>query len=150
MMTFLLLTGPNASHFGPVALPIVGELTRRGHRVVYLTTSEFAEAAAAAAGGASVLTYESAAASMDATGWAEVFAFDDPMLPHLLLLKENWQVQKAAEAALDEAPPDVILYEDSVSFAARLLAERWNRPAVRITGGLASNDQYSWYQDFAD
>jgi dTDP-L-oleandrosyltransferase len=144
MTTALLLTGPTAGNVHPT-LPIVGELTRRGHRVMHLTTSEFAEATVAF--GASVLTYESAAASLDPT---EVFAFDDPMLPHLLLLKENLQVQKAAEAALDEEPPDVIIYEDTQSFAGKLLAHRWNRPTVRITVGFATNDKYSWYQDFAD
>ena len=144
MTTALLLTGPTAGNVLPT-LPIVGELARRGHRVVHLTTAEFAEAAAAC--GASVLTYESPAANLDPT---EVFAFDDPMLPHLLLLKENMRVQRAAEAVLDEAPPDVIVYEDTPCFAGQLLARRWNRPTVRINVGFASNDKYSLYQDFAD
>jgi MGT family glycosyltransferase len=143
MTSALLLTGPNAGNVYPT-LPIVGELTRRGHRVVHLTTSEFAEATAAF--GALVLTYESAAASLDPT---EVFAFDDPMLPHLLYLKENLRVQKAAEAALDEAPPDLIVYEDGPFIAGKLLARRWNRPVVRITVGFATNEKYSYYDDVA-
>lgn len=144
MMTALLLTGPMAGNVHPT-LPVVGELTRRGHRVVHLTTSEFAEATAAF--GASARTYSSAVASLDP---AEVFAFEDPMLPHLLLLKENLQVQKAAEAVIEDAPPDVIIYEETPCFAAKLLADRWNRPTVRISVGFATNDKYSLYDDFAD
>lgn len=142
MTTALLLTGPSDVH---PTLPLVGELTRRGLRVVHLTIPTFAEATAAF--GASVLTYESAVASMDP---AEVFAFEDPMLPHLLYLKENLQVQRAAEAALDEAPPDVIIYEDAPFIAGKLLARRWNRPAVRVSAGFVANDKYSYYDDFAD
>src|SRR5262249_28788927 len=104
-------------------------------------------AEATAACGASVLTYESPAANLDP---AEVFAFDDPMLPHLLLLKENMRVQQAAEAALDEAPPDLVVYEGTPRFAGQLLAPRGNRRTVRINVGFASNDTYSLYQDFAD
>jgi dTDP-L-oleandrosyltransferase len=144
MMTALLLTGPHAGNVHPT-LSLVGELTRRGHRVVHLTTSEFAEAAAEF--GATVLTYESAVAGLDP---AEVFASEDPALPHTLYLKENLQVLHAAEEAFDSAPPDVVLYEDAPFIAGKLLAHRWNRPAVRISAGFATNQEYSYYQEMVD
>ncbi|WP_007023588.1 macrolide family glycosyltransferase [Saccharomonospora iraqiensis] len=144
MITALLLTGPHIGNVDP-ALSLVGELTRRGHRVVHLTTDEFADAATKF--GASVLTYESAVASLDP---AEVFDADDPTVPHMLYLRENVQIHRAAEAAFDESPPDVILYEDAPFIAARLLAHRWNRPMVRLSAGFATNQEFSYYQEMAD
>ncbi|TVT61469.1 glycosyl transferase [Amycolatopsis rhizosphaerae] len=144
MITALLLTGPHAGNVYPT-LSLVGELTRRGHRVVHLTTKEFADATTSF--GASVLTYESAVAGLDP---AEVFGAGDPVLPHLLYLKENLRIQRAAEAAFDAAPPDVILYEDAPFIAGRLLARRWNREAVRLSVGFATNDHYSYYQEMVD
>lgn len=144
MITALLLTGPHAGNVHPT-LSLVGELTRRGHRVVHLTTSEFADATASF--GASVLTYESAVAGLDP---AEVFGANDPTLPHMLYLQENLQIQQAAEAAFDGAPPDVILYEDAPFIAGRLLAHRWNRPTVRLSAGFATNHEYSYYQEMVD
>lgn len=144
MTTALLLTGPHAGNVHPI-LSLVGELTRRGHRVAHLTTSEFADAAASF--GASVVTYESAIASLDP---AAVFGADDPSLPHMLYLQENLQILRAAEAAFDGSPPDVVLYEDSPFIAGRLVAHRWNRPAVRLSVGFATNHEYSYYQDMID
>lgn len=144
MTTVLLLTGPHAGNVHPT-LTLVGELTRRGHRVVHLTTSEFADAAASF--GASVLTYESAVAGLDP---AEVFASADPSLPHTLYLKENLQVLRAARAAFDQDPPDVVVYEDAPFIAGRLLAHRWRRPAVRLSVGFATNHAYSYYQEMID
>jgi MGT family glycosyltransferase len=144
MTTALLLTGPHAGNVHPT-LSLVGELTRRGHRVVHLTTTEFAGAAASF--GASVLTYESAVANLNP---AEVFGAADPALPHMLYLQENVQILQAAEAALDGSPPDVLLYEDSPFIAGRLLAHRWNRPAVRLSAGFATNHKYSYYQEMID
>lgn len=144
MTTALLLTGPHAGNVHPT-LSLVGELTRRGHRVVHLTTSEFAGATESF--GASVLTYESAIASLDP---AEVFASNDPSLPHTLYLRENVQILKAAEAAFDESPPDVVIYEDSPFIAGKLVAHRWSRPAVRLSMGFATNHKYSYYQDMVD
>lgn len=144
MATALLLTGPHAGNVHPT-LSLVGELTRRGHLVAHLTTSEFAGATESF--GASVLTYESAVASLDP---AEVFASSDPSLPHTLYLRENVQILKAAEAAFDGSPPDVVLYEDSPFIAGRLVAHRWDRPAVRLSMGFATNHKYSYYQDMVD
>ncbi|MGW5668696.1 macrolide family glycosyltransferase [Micromonospora sp. NPDC003776] len=144
MTTALLLTGPHAGNVYPI-LSLVRELTRRGHQVVHLTTDEFAGATASF--GASVLTYESAIASLDP---AEVFAANDPTLPHMLYLRENLQILEAAEAAFDGAPPDVVIYEDSPFIAGRLMAHRWNKPTVRLSVGFATNDKFSYYQEMVD
>ena len=141
----LLITGPHAGNVYPI-LGLVAELTRRGHRVRYLTHTEFAHLAAGV--GASGLTYRSAVADLDP---AEVFtAEDDGARPHMLYLEENLRILQAAEAACDPCPPDVILYEDFPFIAGQLLASRWNRPAVRLSVGFASNHAYSYYQDMID
>lgn len=138
----LVLTGPHAGNVHPV-LPLVNELTGRGQRVTLASTSEFADLALGA--GASVLQYESAVASLNP---AEVFAADDDgALLHMLYLEENLQILRAAEAELDDSPPDVVVYEDFAFVAAQLVAQRWSRPAVRISVGFATNDAYSYYDD---
>ncbi|MER7013617.1 macrolide family glycosyltransferase [Saccharopolyspora sp. NPDC000359] len=144
MMSVLLLTGPHAGNVHPT-FSLVRELVRRGHQVTHLTTPEFA--AAAAATGASVLAYDSVVADLDP---AEVFGSGDPTLPHSLYLRENLQVLAAAEAAFDGMPPSVVLYEDSPFIAGKLLEHRWNRPAVRISVGFATNGQYSYYREMAE
>ena len=141
----LLLTGPHPGSVYPI-LSVVAELTRRAHRVTYQTTEEFARLAASA--GASVLNYRSRIADVDP---AEVFTGDDDgALPHMMYLEENLHIVRAAEAARDETPPDVILYEDFAFIAGKLLAARWKRPAVRLSVGFASNDAYSFYDDYVE
>ncbi|HTY35338.1 macrolide family glycosyltransferase [Mycobacterium sp.] len=141
----LLMTGPHAGNVYPV-LPVVAELTHRRHRLTHVTITEFAHLASAV--GASVLNYGTSIAELDP---AEVFAAnDDGALPHMLYLQENLQILRAAEAAFDGSPPDVVLYEDFAFIAGRLLAYRWNRPAVRLSVGFATNHAYSFYQDMID
>jgi MGT family glycosyltransferase len=141
----LLMTGPHAGNVYPV-LPVVAELTRRRHRVTHATITEFADLASAV--GASVLNYGTSIAELDP---AEVFAAnDDGARPHMLYLQENLQILRAAETAFDGSPPDVVVYEDFAFIAGRLLAYRWNRPAVRLSVGFATNHAYSFYQDMID
>jgi dTDP-L-oleandrosyltransferase len=141
----LLLTGPHAGNVYPL-LSLVAELTRRGHHVTHLTTVEFADLGTEA--GASVLSYDSVVMDVDP---AVVFAADDDgATPHMLYLEENLQILRAAEAAFDRSPPDVILYEDFPYIAGQLLAHRWSRPTVRLSMGFASNHAYSYYQDMID
>src|ERR1044072_9222940 len=100
----LLLTGPHAGNVYPL-LSLVAELTRRGHRVTHLTTTEFADLATGA--GASALSYESVVMNFDPAVVSA--ADDDGATPHMLYLEENLQILRAAEAAFDGSPPDVIL-----------------------------------------
>ena len=141
-MDALLLHGPHAGNVYPI-VPLVAELTGRGHHVTQATTAEFSHLAERV--GADALAYESAIMNLDP---AEVFAADDDgSLPHKLYLRENLQIVGAAEAAFDESPPDVVVYEDFAFVAGYLLAARWNRPAVRISVGFATNEAYSYYDD---
>ena len=141
-LNIVLLNGPHAGNLHPI-LPLVAELTGRGHRVTQALTAEFAHLGAGA--GASVLEYRSAVMDLDP---AEVFAADDDgSLPHTLYLKENLQILEAAEAAFDSSPPDVVVCEDFPYVAGQLLAFKWGRPAVRISVGFATNDAYSYYDD---
>jgi dTDP-L-oleandrosyltransferase len=127
-------------------LAVVAELIRRGHRVTYLTSEPFAEPVAAT--GAEVVRYDSPLAGVDA---AEVFAEDDAgALPHLLYLRENVAVLRAAEAHFGATAPDAVLYDDFPFIAGRLLAHRWRRPAGRLSVAFVSNEHYSFSQDMLD
>lgn len=124
------------------SLGVVSELARRGHRISYLTGPAFAEEVTAA--GATVVPYQS--------------AFDDFHVPdvvgrpdaetqlHLVYVRENVAILRAAEEALREDPPDLVAYDIMPFLAGRLLARRWNRPAVRFNGGFAENEHYSMFE----
>jgi len=127
-------------------LATVGELVRRGHRVTYVTSADFAPHVAAT--GAAVLQYESRIAEVDP---AEVFAdAEDGALPHMLYLEENTAVLKATESGYGPEPPDLVVYGDFPVIAGQLLAARWDRPAARLSAAFASNETYSFSRDMIE
>ncbi|MFC6090018.1 macrolide family glycosyltransferase [Saccharothrix lopnurensis] len=124
------------------SLGVVGELARRGHRISYLTGPAFAEEVAAA--GAEVLLYKSA---FDDFHVPDVVQREDAETQlHLVYVRENVALLRAAEEALRNDPPDLVAYDVMPFLAGRLLAKRWNRPAVRFNGGFAENEHYSMFE----
>jgi MGT family glycosyltransferase len=137
----LVLSVQGHGHVYPSLGP-VGELVKRGHRVSYLTTPLFTDVVEAA--GARAVHYRS--------------AFDDFHVPdvvtqadaeaqmHLIYLKENEAILRAAEAAFDRDPPDLVVYDVFPFIAGRLLATEWGRPAVRLSPIFAANEHYSIFE----
>ncbi|MGW3960892.1 macrolide family glycosyltransferase [Amycolatopsis sp. NPDC005003] len=122
------------------SLPAIAELARRGHRVHYVTSAEFAPTIAAA--GAEPVLYTSPMASVNP---AEVLeAADDGATGHLFYLKENDAIRQAAEARFADAPPDMVVFDSFPFIAGRLLATRWRRPSARLHAGFASNERFSY------
>lgn len=146
-MTYRMLVVNVASH-GHVlpTLPVVAELVGRGHEVTYLTSPGYARMVADA--GAAVLPYESVIAHLDP---AEVFGEDEVgTRPHMLYLKENLAILRAARAGYGDAPPDLVLYGDFPMIAGQLLARGYRRPAVRLHAAFASNEHYSFSRDMIE
>ncbi len=116
---------PEHGHINPT-LAIVAELVRRGHRVSYPTTEEFAPRVAEA--GATPLLYRStlpSASSKDEwpTDLAQGLA---------LFLDEAMAVVPGQLAAFEEDRPDLVLY-DIAAHGARVLAQHWNVPSLQLS-----------------
>jgi len=124
------------------SLGLVSELARRGHRISYVTTSQFAEEVTAA--GAALVPYKS---EFDDFHVPEVAKQDDAETQlHLVYVRENVAILRAAEEGLRDDPPDLVAYEVMPFIAGRLLAKSWNRPALRQYGGFAENEHYSMFE----
>ncbi|PZG24388.1 glycosyl transferase [Micromonospora craterilacus] len=125
------------------SLGLVSELVRRGHRVSYVTTPLFADAVTAA--GATVVPYKS---EFDTFHVPEVVTREDAETQlHLVYVRENEAILRAAEEGLDDDVPDLVVYDIFPFIAGRLLATRWQRPAVRLSGGFAANEHYSLFEE---
>ncbi|MGX1885251.1 macrolide family glycosyltransferase [Streptomyces sp. NPDC055287] len=136
-----VLGAPYQGHVNPT-LPIVADLVGRGHRITYVTTDQFAGAVSAA--GAKVVSYESvwpANRSVPAETSAE-----EMVKGPLQLLRENIAVATAVEHELAADLPDLLLYDTLMNFGARVLAEKWERPAAQFIPLLASNEHFSVLQ----
>ncbi|MFI6637965.1 nucleotide disphospho-sugar-binding domain-containing protein [Streptomyces sp. NPDC050504] len=114
-------------------LPIAQELRRRGHRVTYVTTRDFAPRAVAT--GVDVLVHEPCPAyGLEVDLWACESAADPVSVVSTLDCAED------IHSALVDDIPDLVLYEASARITARLLTCRWNRPAVQILPSFAGSD----------
>ncbi|MGW5668700.1 macrolide family glycosyltransferase [Micromonospora sp. NPDC003776] len=124
------------------SLALVSELARRGHRISYMTGPAFAEEVTAA--GATVVPYKS---EFDDFHVPDVIGREDAETQlHLVYVRENVAILRAAREALRDDPPDLVAYDVMPFLAGRLLAKHWHRPAVRLSGGFAENEHYSLFE----
>ena len=114
----------SSGHFNPT-LPVVSELVRRGHRVSYATTADFAPKAAAA--GATPVV---CASVLPSTQRGEQWPLDDTVAMSDLYLQEALVSLPDQTAAFEADRPDLIVY-DCLGFNAQVLARRWGIPSVR-------------------
>ncbi|WP_103348662.1 macrolide family glycosyltransferase [Amycolatopsis sp. CA-128772] len=137
MAHIALLNIPAYGHVMPT-LDVAAELVRRGHRVTFATTDQFADLVAAT--GAQVLRYESSLTPKPRT--------EDPpadfaaWLP-LVLVMESTATIPVFEAAFAGDVPDLILYDRTVYATGRVLAAKWGVPAVELFPSFAYNDHWS-------
>lgn len=132
----LVMSHPDHGHVIP-NLAVVTELVDRGHRVTYLTGARTASIAEAA--GATVVQYDSRYKQADFTGVAH-----DPRYLLNLLLDESTAMLRTADAELAADPPSLILYDTSILYAGRILARKWQLPAVQLIPMFASNESFSY------
>jgi MGT family glycosyltransferase len=128
---------PAYGHVTPT-LAVVGELVRRGHRVTFATTEEFAGAVAAA--GATPLCYESGLAGKEQP---EKFTADYVAREPLRCIVENIETTRFFEKRLTGVP-DLFVYDVSTFPAGRALARKSGRPAVQLFPVFASNEKFSF------
>ncbi|WP_433892487.1 macrolide family glycosyltransferase [Streptomyces sp. CA-111067] len=122
-MHIALFNIPAYGHVTPT-LAVVAELVRRGHRVSYAVTEEFA--AQVRATGARLVPY---ATTLPSATRVEDWPSDDPVAMASLALDEAVAILPGLQASFDEDRPDLVLH-DFGALAARRLAHRWNVPAI--------------------
>ncbi|OLR93770.1 macrolide family glycosyltransferase [Actinokineospora bangkokensis] len=130
---------PAHGHVTPT-LAVVAELVRRGHRVTFATTAEFADAVLAT--GAEPLVYDSALAGK---AQPERFTADYVAREPLRCIEEGIATARVFERALAE-PPDLYVYDVSTFPAGRALAQKQGRPAIQLFPVFASNEVFSFGQ----
>ncbi|HEY0805772.1 MAG TPA: macrolide family glycosyltransferase [Pseudonocardiaceae bacterium] len=129
------ITGPASGHINPT-LPLVRELTKRGHRVSYVTAAEFAATIEAAGATPIVLDWGlkpiKASKGGQTTGELAAMLLSNigstrKVLPHV----EQW---------LADDPPDLICY-DSLTVLGSIVADRLGVPGVATVPNFAGNDK---------
>lgn len=134
--------------FGHVfpALGVAEELKKRGHRITFVTTHHFREAIEGA--GIRFIPYRSEFENFSVPDEIDQENAEEKM--HMVYVRENIAILRTAEAALADDIPDLVVYDVFPFIAGRLLAARWQRPAVRTTPVFAANEHYSIWDDMYD
>ncbi|MER6103173.1 macrolide-inactivating glycosyltransferase [Streptomyces sp. NPDC001832] len=121
-------------HVNP-SLEVIRELVARGHRVSYAIPASFAEKVAAT--GAEPVLYTSVLPTEEAPdAWGTELI--DKLEP---FLDDAVQALPQLIKAFDGDEPDLVLH-DITSYPARVLAHRWNVPAVSLSPNLVAWDGY--------
>ncbi len=139
---------PAAGHINPT-LAIVSELVRRGHRVSYATSEEFASRVTAA--GAEYVPCPSTFPSAER---GEEFPLDDVVAMSDIFLNDSVAALPGLAEAFAQDPPDLVLF-DYASFAGQILARRWGVPSVRtspthVAGPHVAEELAPYYDLLAD
>ncbi|MEU8814244.1 macrolide family glycosyltransferase [Actinoplanes sp. NPDC048796] len=131
------LSIPSHGHIIPT-LDVVRELVRRGHRVTYVTTEEFAGTVAAA--GAEPVRYASTAARYQE---ASTYQREEVMGILMMSLEEGTGALDALEPVLRADRPDLLVYDLTLYTAGRAASRKHGIPAVQTFPIFASNERFS-------
>lgn len=140
-------TFPLHGHVNPT-LGLVSELVRRGHRVTYVTTDEFADAVTEA--GAEVLRYDNVMPrSLDLVikppGEVSGEEFHQSIQT---ITDEGFAPLSVAYDRLNDDRPDVILHDLTAMHTGRLLATMWDKPVVQLCTTMVFNAEFNPYLRF--
>ncbi|TXD00013.1 macrolide family glycosyltransferase [Streptomyces sp. ISID311] len=136
----VVLSIPAHGHLRPL-LAVTEQLVRRGHRVSFLTSEDFAPAVRAT--GATALPYDSLLTEALGPGQYQTLTSDMLAWSGVLFLQESAQLVPLARQLFADDVPDLVLYDMIVGPAGRALGQLWDRPAVQSTPSMASNAHYS-------
>ena len=126
---------PASGHVNPT-LPLVRELTRRGHRVTYVTAAEFATTIEAVGATPIVLDWgpQPVKASKGGQTTGELAAM---LLANIVSTR---RVLPEVEQRFTADPPDLICY-DSLTILGSIVADRLGVPGVATVPNFAGNDK---------
>jgi MGT family glycosyltransferase len=136
MATMAFFAPAGAGHVNPT-LGLAAELVRRGHRVIYSTTSAFEERAAET--GAEVVPFTSSWESLD-RGRVPQMHGKELIRAMGLLLDET----KAVLPQISRGErPDLVVHDGTMCWWGRIMARRWQVPSVETWPNLVSNEHWS-------
>ncbi|MCB5290595.1 macrolide family glycosyltransferase [Arthrobacter sp. SO3] len=151
-MHFAFICLPAAGHVNPT-LPVVAELVRRGHRVTYATSAEYA-AAVEFAGAAFFESGEDLASQFPRVGsppdgagsprTGMLAGLGSGMMSGLLerLLERAREEFPALMARLAADPPDAVCY-DAMTLAGKMAAMKLAVPDIALLPTYAANEYFS-------
>ncbi|WP_007023879.1 macrolide family glycosyltransferase [Saccharomonospora iraqiensis] len=134
-IAFVSITGHG--HVGPT-LALVAELVARGHRVTYAVGETLARLVAAA--GATPVPYDSFVATNPVP--PEMSPETLAQVP-LTYLRENEAALAAAAPALRDDRPDLVVHDQTMFAAGRLLTREFGVPGVRTFPTFAQHERFS-------
>ncbi|MFC0543011.1 macrolide family glycosyltransferase [Kutzneria chonburiensis] len=135
-MHIAFITAPASGHVLPT-LPLVQELTRRGHRVTYATSADFADMVAAS--GAQLFALDWSPGKVAASKGGQTTAELADML--LASIRSTERVLPAAHEHFAADRPDVIVH-DAITVLGSMLAAKLGLPSVTTFPNFAGNDKF--------
>lgn len=127
---------PTQGHINPT-LAVVDELVKHGHQVSYAVTQQYAERVKAA--GATPLLYES---KLKPVVKPDEQTPEELAQQPLNLLNETIGMIAHFDEWVKKNKPDVVLY-DHDSWAGRILAAKYQLPAIMLSSNFAYNEHFS-------
>jgi len=135
-MHIAFITAPASGHVLPT-LPLVQELTRRGHRVTYATSADFGDLITAS--GAELFALDWAPGKVAASKGGQTTGELAAMLVHSIHATER--VLPAAHEHFAADRPDVLVH-DAVTVLGSMLAAKLGLPSVATYPNFAGNDKF--------
>jgi MGT family glycosyltransferase len=135
-MHIAFITAPASGHVLPT-LPLVQELTRRGHRVSYATSADFADLVAAS--GAQLFALDWSPGKVLASKGGQTT--DELAAMLLASIRSTERVLAAAHEHFAADRPDVIVH-DAITVLGSMLAAKLGLPSVATFPNFAGNDKF--------
>jgi MGT family glycosyltransferase len=138
MGTLAFFAPAAAGHINPT-LGLAAELVRRGHRVTYATTEEYAPRVAET--GAEVVPFTSS--------WEALRDRPAPQMHGREFVRATRMLLGETKAVLaqlgDGERPDLVVHDGPMAWWGRVLAHRWNVPSVETWPNLVGNEHWSMH-----
>ncbi|GLW12785.1 glycosyl transferase [Microtetraspora sp. NBRC 13810] len=136
MATLAFFAPAAAGHVNPT-LGLAAELVRRGHRVTYAITKDFA--ARVAETGAEVVPITSTWESREDMRAPQMHGKELVRASRLLLAETRTMLAQVSQGTR----PDLVVHDGTLGWWGRIMARRWQVPSVEIWPNLVSNDHWS-------
>jgi MGT family glycosyltransferase len=138
MGTLAFFSPAAAGHINPT-LGLAAALVRRGHRVTYATTEEYAPRVAET--GAEVVLFTSS--------WEALRDRPAPQMHGREFVRATRMLLGETKAVLaqlgDGERPDLVVHDGPMAWWGRVLAHRWNVPSVETWPNLVGNEHWSMH-----
>ncbi|MEV4836392.1 macrolide family glycosyltransferase [Nonomuraea sp. NPDC049486] len=138
MGTLAFFAPAAAGHVNPT-LGLAAELVRRGHRVTYATTEEYAPRVAET--GAEVVPFTSS--------WEALKGRPAPQMHGREFIRATRMLLGETKTVLaqlgDGERPDLVVHDGPMAWWGRVLAHRWDVPSVETWPNLVGNEHWSMH-----